>query len=377
MEIEERIKALRQKIDILDGKILNLLNERAETVLEVGKMKSEANMDLYTPQREEEIFQHLRLQNPGPFPQTAIPSVFREIISGCRSLEKELTVVYLGPAATYTHLACIERFGNSIRALPAESIQDVFEAVERGKAEYGVTPIENSTEGSVNRTLDLFIESEVKICAEVIVRVSHCLLSLSGSPGDIQKIYSHPQALAQSREWLRKHYPHVQLEEAGSTAKAAQLAREDPKAAAIASFLAAYLYGLKVVSSQIEDNLNNYTRFLVLGRQSAKRTGSDKTSILFSIPHTPGTLFRTLQIFYEKEINLTKIESRPVKNKPWEYIFFLDFEGHVMDGHINEAVTELQKNVLFLKLLGSYPRSSWGKVDLRFRDDEIRSKGNR
>jgi chorismate mutase/prephenate dehydratase len=194
-----------------------------------------------------------------------------------------------------------------------------------------------------------------------MTRISHDLLSQSESPENIQKIYSHPQALGQCREWLRKHFPHVQLEEAGSTAKAAQLAMEDPKTAAIASSLAAHLYGLKVVASQIEDNLNNYTRFLVLGRQGAETTGRDKTSILFSISHAPGTLFRALQIFYEKGINLTKIESRPTKGKPWEYVFFIDFEGHAADSHIAEALTEVKQHVLFVKILGSYPQNSQDK----------------
>ena len=273
-------------------------------------------------------------------------------------LEKGGVVVYLGPPATYTHLACIERFGNSIRALPKESIQEVFESVGRGKANYGVVPIENSTEGSVNRTLDMFVDSEVKICGEILSHISHDFLSKTGKAEDIQKIYSHPQAFEQCRQWLRKNFPHVPLVEVVSTAKAAQFTTEDPNAAAIAGSFAGHLYGLKVIESQIEDYPNNYTRFLVLDRESAERTGKDKTSILFSIPHLPGSLFRVVKIFSEKEINLTKVESRPIKDKPWEYVFFLDFEGHAEDSHINEAMTELKENVLFLKLLGSYPRSS-------------------
>jgi len=245
--------------------------------------------------------------------------------------------------------------------LPGNTIQDVFETVERGKADYGVVPIENSTEGPVGQTLDMFIKSEVKICSEMMTRISHDLLSQSGSAGDIRKIYSHPQALAQCREWLKKHFPHVQPEEAGSTSQAAQLAMEDPKTAAIASSLAAQIYGLKVVASQIEDNLNNYTRFLVLGRQGVERTGSDKTSILFSVSHAPGTLFQGLQAFYEKGINLTRIESRPTKRKPWEYIFFIDFEGHAADSDISEALDKLKQNVLFMKILGSYPQNAQEK----------------
>jgi chorismate mutase/prephenate dehydratase len=358
MGAEEKIKILRQKIETIDSQILRLLNERAGVAGEVGRVKSEVNMDPYSPQREEEVLKRLNSQNPGPFPQGAIAPVFREIISACRSLEVELTVVYLGPPATYAHLACIERFGSSIRALPEESIQEVFEAVERRKANYGVVPIENSTEGVVNRTLDMFIDSELKICGEILLRISHDLLSRSGDSKDIDRIYSHPQALAQCRQWLRINLPQVPLVETTSTAKAAQMAAEDPKAAAIASPFASHLYGLKAIESQIEDYFHNYTRFLVLGSQMSDRTGKDKTSLLFSISHSPGSLYRMLRPFSEKSINLTKIESRPIKDKPWEYVFFLDFEGHAMDSPIHEAVNELKKNVLFLKFLGSYPRSS-------------------
>jgi chorismate mutase/prephenate dehydratase len=358
MDAEERIKSHREKIKELDEQILRLLNERAKVVLEVGKIKSESKMDFYDPQREEEILRRLNEKNSGPFPQQAISSVFREIISACRSLEVELAVVYLGPPATHTHLACIERFGSSVRAVPKESIQEVFEAVEREKASYGVVPIENSTEGVVNRTLDMFIDSEVKICGEILIRISHDLLSQSGKPENIQKIYSHPQALGQCRQWLRKNFPQVSLAEAVSTAKAAQMAAGDPQAAAIASSFAAHLYGLKVIESQIEDYLHNYTRFLVLSQKIRERTGRDKTSLLFSIADSPGSLYGVLKPFSEKSINLTKIESRPIKDKPWEYVFFLDFEGHVMDPHIKEAMAEMGKNVLFLRFLGSYPRIS-------------------
>ena len=358
---KEKIQSLRKKIEAVDDEILQLLNHRAQIVQEVGKAKTEIKMDYYSPRREEEILKRLEAHSAGPFPRWAIPSVFREIISACRALEAELNVAFFGPPATFSHMACIQHFGSSIQMVSENTIQDVFEAVEKEKADYGVVPIENSTDGPVSQTLDMFIKSEVKICGEIMTRISHDLLSQSGRSGDIQKIYSHPQALAQCREWLRKNFPHVQLEEAGSTAKAAQMAVEDSKTAAVASSLAAHLYGLKVVASQIEDNLNNYTRFLVLGRQGAETTGRDKTSILFSISHAPGTLFRALQIFYEKGINLTKIESRPTKGKPWEYVFFIDFEGHAADSHIAEALTEVKQHVLFVKILGSYPQNSQDK----------------
>lgn len=276
-------------------------------------------------------------------------------------MEKEEIVGYLGPPATYTHLACIERFGSSLKAIPMGNIQEVFEAVEKGEMNFGVVPIENSTEGAVNRTLDMFIDSEVKICGEILIHISHDLLSKTGRAEDIQKIYSHPQALEQCRQWLRKNFPHKPLAETVSTAKAAEIASEKPNAAAIASSFAGHLYGLKSIASQIEDYLHNYTRFLILNRQSAERTGKDKTSTLFSISHAPGTLYRVLKPFSEKGINLTKIESRPTKGKPWEYIFFIDFEGHATDSHIAEALDEVKEQVFFVKLLGSYPQDSQEK----------------
>ena len=358
METEEKIKPLRQKIEAVDRQILRLLNERAEIVMEVGKVKSEGKMESYDPQREDEILDALVLQNNGPFPKQAICSVFREIISACRSLETEIAVAFLGPPATHTHLACFEYFGNSIQIQPKESIQEVFEAVERKRANYGIVPIENSTEGSVNQTLDMLTESEVMICGEVMIQVSHHLLSQSGKSEDIRKISSHPSALEQCRKWLRKNFPHVEVAETVSTAKAAEMAAENGKVAAIASSLAAHLYDLKVVESQIEDYLNNTTRFLVIGLQPSPRTGKDKTSILFSISHAPGSLYQALKPFSEKGINLTKIESRPMKGKPWEYIFFVDMEGHATDAPIGEVMSGLGRNALFLKLLGSYPQRS-------------------
>jgi chorismate mutase/prephenate dehydratase len=358
MEIDERIGNLRRKIEGVDEKILGLLNERAEIVKEVGKAKVEINMDAYAPKREEEILQRLSQKNRGPFPQRAVSPVFREIISACRSLETALTVAYLGPPATHTQLASLKHFGSSVRAVSEESLQDVFEAVVKEKATFGVVPIENSIEGSVDRTLDLLIDFDVKIWAEVYLRVSHDLLSRTGRAEDIQKIYSHPQAFGQCREWLRKNLPHVPLIETVSTAKAAKLASEEASTAAIATSLAASLHGLKVIASQIEDHLQNYTRFLVLGRKISDRTGKDKTSILFSIPHVPGSLCRTLQILSERGINLTKIESRPIKGKSWEYLFFVDFEGHAEDPDVGDVMKKLSDNGLFMKVLGSYPRTA-------------------
>ena len=355
---DEKIKTLRQKIEAFDEEILRLLNERAKVVQELGKAKEKMKMDPYDPQREEEILQRLRLRNSGPFPEGAIAPVFREIISACRSLETALTVAYLGPPATYSHLACVKHFGSTVLASATGSIQEVFEAVEKKKATFGVVPIENSTEGAVDQTLDLLTDSDVKISGEIFLRISHDLLSQTGSAGDIHKIYSHPQALGQCRQWLKQHFPQVPLVETASTAKAAQIASEDRNAAAIATSQAGQLYRLKSNASQIEDYSQNHTRFLILHCQNRGRTGRDKTSILFSIPHTPGSLAQILEVFSEKGVNLTKIESRPMKGRLWEYIFFVDCEGHIEDPQLDDAMTELKQKVLFMKLLGSYPRSS-------------------
>jgi len=355
---QDRIKDLRQRIDASDRQILHLLNERAEIVLEVGKVKLEGKISSYDPDREAEILRHLVKQNSGPFPKQAIAPVFREIISACRFLERRLAVIYLGPPASHTHQACVKHFGSSIEAISSENIWDIFESVEKEKVDFGVVPIENSTEGVVNQTLDMFIGSEVKICGEILVQISHDLLSKSGKRQDIRKIVSHPSALAQCREWLRKNFSDVERVETVSTAKAAQIAVQDKAVAAVAGSLAAQLYGLKVIESRIEDYIQNYTRFLILSRQSREKTGKDKTSILFSIPHSPGSLVQALKPFEEKGINLTKIESRPVKDKPWEYIFFLDFEGHATDAPILETLDEMEDTILFMKLLGSYPRNS-------------------
>jgi len=356
MKIGEEIETLRYRIDKLDEEILCLLNERARLVLEMGELKSKARVELYDPVREEEILNRITSINSGPFPSKAISYVFREIISASRFLIKPVCVAYLGPSATHSYLACIEHFGSSIETSPKESIEEVFESVEKGESPFGVVPIENSIEGMVHRTLDMFMEYEVRITGEILLRISHDLLSQSGNPGEIRRIYSHPQAFAQCRGFLRKNYPHVPLIETESTAKAAQMAKEDSFSAAISNSLSGRLYGLKTVSSRIEDFTHNSTRFLILGLKSPERTGRDKTSILFSIPDQPGALYQVLRVFSERGINLKKIESRPAKGRPWEYVFFIDFEGHSEDSMVKEALSEIKGTVFFLKVLGSYPR---------------------
>ena len=353
----DNLSALRQAIDDIDDRILDLLNQRASVVVEVGKAKAGQSKDFYVPSRERAIYERLTAANPGPFPSEAIRKVFREIISASLSLEQPMKVAFLGPQGTFTHAAAMQQFGFSAQLMPQKSIPAIFEEVARGRAPYGVVPVENSTEGVVSHTLDMFMESDLKINAEIMLGISHFLMSRSGRMTDIKKVVSHPQPLAQCRKWLEENLPDIPLVDVGSTALAAQMALEDESFGAIASEMAATLYGLQVVKERIEDNPNNFTRFLVIGTNTPERSGRDKTSLMFNIKDQPGILYRMLEPFSKREINLSKIESRPMKKKAWEYIFFLDIEGHIDDEPITAAVTELRDYCQFLKVLGSYPRA--------------------
>lgn len=353
----DNLSALRQAIDDIDDRILDLLNQRAAVVIQVGKAKAGQSKDFYVPSRERAIYERLTAANPGPFPSEAIRKVFREIISASLSLEQPMKVAFLGPQGTFTHAAAMQQFGFSAQLVPQKSIPAVFEEVARGRAPYGVVPVENSTEGVVSHTLDMFMESDLKINAEIMLGISHFLMSRSGRMTDIKKIVSHPQPLAQCRKWLEENLADVPLVDVGSTALAAQMALEDDSFGAIAGEMAATLYGLQVVKERIEDNPNNFTRFLVIGTNTPERSGRDKTSLMFNIKDQPGILYRMLEPFSKREINLSKIESRPMKKKAWEYIFFLDIEGHIDDEPITAAVAELKDYCQFLKVLGSYPRA--------------------
>lgn len=351
------IEELREKIDRIDDRILMLLNERSRVVIEVGKLKAGKSMEFHVPGREREIYERLMKNNPGPLPNDALKSVYREIISASLSLESPIKVAFMGPKATFSHLATMQQFGLSAELVPLKSIPSVFEEVEKGKALYGVVPVENSTEGVVSHTLDMFVTSGLQITAEILLEVHHDLLSRTGRIEDIKKIYSHIQPLAQCRNWLDSNLPGIPAVDVASTAVAAQIVSDDYTAAAIASELAASLYDLKIVRSRIEDQVNNVTRFLVISRKGCDRSGNDKTSVLFSVKDEPGILCRMLEPFAKRGINLSKIESRPFKQKAWEYIFFLDLFGHVSDPEVTEALDELRLCCQFLKVLGSYPRS--------------------
>ncbi len=353
----EPIDKLRRSIDAIDEQILKLLNQRADLAVAIGKEKSKRKAPFHVPEREREIYERLERLNEGPFPPESLRSVFREILSATLSLEEPLTVAYLGPRATFTHQACLEQFGLSARHLPFHSIQEVFEEVERDRVQYGIIPIENSIEGVVNHTLDMFVDSNLLICGEVSLEISHNLLAQIEDVAAVTKLYSHPHAIAQCRTWLENHMPAVPIYEVSSTAKAAELVLDEPAAAAIASEAAAHIYGLKVLQKRIEDHLHNVTRFLIIGKVPAKPSGDDKTSILFSIKDRVGALYAMLEPFASYGINMTKIESRPIRTQAWEYVFFVDLEGHIEDDPVREALDQLAERCLFFKVLGSYARS--------------------
>jgi chorismate mutase / prephenate dehydratase len=354
---KKMLKDLRDEIDALDDRIMEFLNRRAALVIEVGRLKSGKKGEFHVPSREREIYDRLTANNRGPFPNEGLRSVFREIISASLALEAPMKVAFFGPKATFTHLAAMQQFGLSAELVPQKSIPAVFEEVGKGRAQYGVVPVENSTEGMVSHTLDMFMESDLKINAEVLLEIHHYLLSRTGRLEDIKKVYSHPQPIAQCRDWLAENLPNIPVVDVASTAVAAQIVSEDYTAAAIASELAASMYDLKIVRERIEDQVNNFTRFLVIGKKLAESSGDDKTSLMFSVKDEVGILYRMLEPFAKRGINLSKIESRPLKKKAWEYIFFLDLMGHIADPVIAEAVQELKHCCQFVKVLGSYPRA--------------------
>jgi len=350
------IKELREKIDALDEEILELLNKRTETILEIGKLKTENGSSYYVPHREKEILQRLTAINKGPFPNSGLAYVYREIISACRSLEKPISVAYLGPEATFTHIASIKNFGSSATYKPMRSEAEVIREVETKRVDYGVLAIENSTEGAVNPTLDAFVRTNLLICAEILVQISHYLLS-NIPLEQIKEIHSHPQVLAQCRGWVEKNLKGVRLVAESSSAEAAKIAAKSDYIAAIGSGLAANLYGLDILAEKIQDIPNNMTRFFVIGDHYSERTGNDKTSILFTVKHQAGALAKALTLLADYELNLTNIQLRPSGMKAWEYIFFVDVEGHIDDEPIKNALGQLEKESLLVKMLGSYPKA--------------------
>ncbi|MEL6543688.1 MAG: prephenate dehydratase [Myxococcota bacterium] len=360
--LDTELGKLRQDIDQLDDEIIERLNRRAQCAISVGKLKAEHSQRAYVPERERAVLDRLVKKSNGPLMPDSLRQIYKEVISASLALESPLDVSFLGPEATFTHEATKRHFGMSARLSARRTIPEVFDDVERDRSDYGVVPIENSTEGVVSHTLDSFVTSDLIISAEVLLSVSHHLLNRNGSIGGITKVYSHPQALAQCRNWLSQNLPGVPLIDVSSTARAAQLAAEDSSAAAIASDLAASMYGLQIASSHLEDLKSNMTRFLVVGTEEAAPTEEDRTSIMFSLKHAPGILYKALAPFGRNDVNLSRIESRPSRKRAWEYLFFVDVDGHRLDPNVTEAIEELADASVFMKVLGSYPR---GKLTTR------------
>jgi chorismate mutase/prephenate dehydratase len=353
MSLEE----LRKKIDELDHQLVKLLNERARVVVEIGKLKTRTDKPVYSPDREKEVFARIAEANEGPLPDGCLIAIWRELMSGSFVLERPLRIGYLGPAGSFSHTASMLKFGQSVEYEPLADITSIFDEVSKGHCDLGLAPVENTMGGGVIETLDALIDSNVKVCAEVLMAIHHSLLG-NCSLEEIEKIYSKPEVFVQCRNWLSATFKEAQTIPVASTAKAAQMAADEPRAAAIGSNVAAELYGLRVICENIEDIANNITRFLVISREDARPTGEDKTAILFSTAHKAGALADVLDVFKRYDINMTNIESRPSKKRQWEYYFFVDFLGHRTDKNVREGMEEAQKHCLQLSILGSFPRAT-------------------
>jgi chorismate mutase/prephenate dehydratase len=351
-------EAIRKQIDELDRELLDLLNRRQTMAQAIGRIKDRVGQGTLDFQREEEVLAHLMALNSGPLSGAALKNIFREVISAARAIQTPLGVAFLGPEATFSHLAALKKFGGSTRFGPLAGIQEVFSEVEKGNYHYGVVPIENSTEGVVNDTLDLFAVTPLKICGEIFLEVSQDLVSKSGQRQDIEVIYSHPQAYGQCRRWLAAHMAGIPIIDVASTGVAAQKAARNPNAAAIASTLAASLYDLRVVERRIEDFSGNVTHFFVIGPDSPGPTGQDKTSIIFAVSNIPGALYKTLRPLAERGLNMTRIISRPAKTEAWRYLFYVDLDGHRDDPQVREALEEMEALSEHFKMLGSFPRAA-------------------
>ncbi|MGM0507820.1 MAG: prephenate dehydratase [Fusobacteriota bacterium] len=352
MSLEEN----RKKINEIDNKILDLLKKRVKAVKNIGKIKENSDGIVYIPEREKQIFDKLTKKNDTGLEDKDIINIYTEIISACRNLESSLSVAYLGPKASFTHSAAVKKFGSAVKFNSQNSIEEIFDTVERSKADYGVIPIENSTEGTVTYTLDKFFNSDLNIVSEIELKISHAILSKENRMDKIECIYSHPQSFAQCKNWLIKNLPNAALKNVNSNSYAAKLAAKEDNSAAIGPKLAGKEYGLNILETSIQDFRNNTTRFLVIGKNINDKSGDDKTSIMFSPKEKVGALYEILQYFYDEKINLTMIESRPNKKNPWQYVFFIDFEGHFSNTNVKRTLEKIEKISTDFKILGSYPR---------------------
>ncbi len=355
---EATLDKLRDHLKDKDQAIVTLLNERAALSIEIGALKQDQGIDIYDPAQEQTIYNHVIGVSRGPLPEESLKRIYREILSASRALQAPITVAYLGPDASFSHVAARLHFGLSANYSPQRSITDVFDQVEKGQAQWGVVPVANSLEGPVKVTLDRLLSTPLRIMAERFLPIRHSLISKQPDRDRLKRIYSHPQALAQCQAWIRKHLPGCSLHETDSTAKAAVKILEDDEAAAIGSSDAASVYGLTVIAEGIEDHSNNMTRFLIIGNGKNRPTERDKTSILYGTRHEPGALYHSLRPFAERGINLLNIISHPIKDRMWEYLFFVDFSGHEEETNIQECLNELRNQCTFVKILGSYPNNS-------------------
>jgi len=350
------LEQLRKRIDDLDLKLVELFNERARIVVEIGRLKNKNDAPVYAPDREKQVFEKITAANNGPLPDKCLTAIWRELMSGSLTLERPLRIGYLGPEGSFSHTAALLKFGQSVEYEPLADIAGIFDEVSKGHCDLGLAPVENTMGGGVIETLDALIDSDVRVCAEVLMAIHHSLLA--NCPLDeIEKIYSKPEVFAQCRKWLSDTFKQAQTIPVASTAKAAQMAAAEPRAAAIGSRIAAELYGLGIACENIEDMANNVTRFLIISKQDAKPTGEDKTAILFSTAHKAGALADVLDVFKRFDVNLTNIESRPSRKRQWEYYFFVDFLGHRTEQHVKGCLDEARKDCLQLSVLGSFPRA--------------------
>lgn len=353
--MSDKLNDIRRQIDALDERLVKLLSARAKLARRIGGLKQGA---IYRPEREAQVLRHVAQLNGGPLSDPALARIFAEIMSACRALEDSMTVAYLGPQGTFSQEAVLKHFGGLAPAVPSATIDDVFRQVETGVVGYGVVPVENSTEGAIGRTLDLLLTTPLKICGEILLSVHQCLMSRSGVKARIRKIYSHAQSLAQCQTWLNKNLPGVERVAVISNAEAARLAGKDPRAAALASRTAAKLYGLKVIADKVQDEPNNMTRFLVIAQHDAAASGHDKTSLVMSTRNVPGAVHDLLTPLAANQVSMTKLESRPSRTGLWEYVFYVDIEGHQQNANVAKALAALEQKASFLKNLGSYPAAA-------------------
>lgn len=355
--MDKDLKPLRDQIDAIDVQILDLLNRRARVAQQVGQVKEKKDAPVFRPEREAQVLRGVAERNPGPLADGDLQTIFREIMSACRALERKVIVAYLGPSGTYSEQAAYQQFGSAIEGLSCASIDEVFRSTEAGSADFGVVPIENSTEGTINRTLDLLLQTSLTISSEVSIPVHHSLMTRSGSMDGVQTISAHLQALAQCQVWLNQNYPNIERQAVASNGEAARLASEDPTVAAIASERAGERYGLRIVKAHIQDDPNNRTRFAVIGRLQTRPSGKDQTSLALSVKNQAGAVHQMLEPLAKHGVSMTRFESRPARTGSWEYNFFVDLEGHAQEEKVALALAELKEHAAFFKLLGSYPFS--------------------